>query len=79
MKPISGFVKQCCLLARNARVPLVDLYIAYVLWCLKTGVPVLDQFTFLNLLERYGLKYRQRKNNGWLRGISILPRFRVVT
>ena len=77
MKPISGFVEQCCLLARNARVCAVDLYLAYVQWCLQTGVPVQDQFTFLDMIECYGLKYRERKSGSWFRGIAVLPAYRV--
>jgi hypothetical protein len=54
MRPISGFVEQCCLLAQNARYPAVDLYLTYVHWCLNHGVPVQDQYTFLEMLECYG-------------------------
>src|SRR5439155_1332156 len=54
VQPISGFVDQCCLLARNARTPAVEVYLAYVVWCLDAGVPVQDQFTFLDMLECYG-------------------------
>jgi hypothetical protein len=78
MKPIAGFVEECCLLARNARYPAAQLYLAYVHWCLQSGTPVQDQFTFLELLECYGLKYRERKNKAWFRGISVLPAYRVV-
>jgi hypothetical protein len=77
MQPISGFVDQCCLLARNARIAVIDLYLSYVLWCLEQGVPVQDQFTFLDLLGCYGLKLRHRKENMWFRGITVLPAFRV--
>lgn len=78
MRPISGFVEECCLLAPNARFPAVDLYLTYVHWCLESGVPVQDQFTFLDMLECYGLKYRERKNGSWFKGISVLPEYRVV-
>jgi hypothetical protein len=78
MKPISGFVEECCLLARNARYPAVDLYLTYVHWCLNSGVPVQDQYTFLDMLECYGLKYRERKNRSWFKGICVLPAFRVT-
>jgi hypothetical protein len=77
MKPITGFVEECCLLARNARYPAVKLYVTYVRWCVNAGIPVQDQFTFLELLERYGLKYRERKNNSWFRGIAVLPGHRI--
>ena len=76
-QPISGFVDNCCLLARNARIEVIDLYLAYVLWCLDQGVPVQDQFTFLDMVGGYGLKLRQRKENMWFRGITVLPAFRV--
>ena len=65
MKPISGFVEQCCLLARNARVLAGELYLAYVQWCLNSGVPVQDQFTFLDMIECYGLKFRERRSGSW--------------
>jgi hypothetical protein len=77
MQPISGFVDQCCLFARNARICAIDLYLAYVLWCLDEGVPVQDQFTFVDMIECYGIKLRQRKDRMWFRGITVLPAFRV--
>ena len=77
MKPISGFVEECCLIARNARFPAVDLYLVYVHWCLQNGIPVQDQFTFLDVLECYGLKYRERKNKSWLKGIAVRPEYRM--
>jgi hypothetical protein len=77
MKPLTGFVEECCLLAPNARYPAVKLYITYVRWCLNASIPVQDQFTFLELLERYGLKYRERKNTSWFRGISVRPEHRI--
>jgi hypothetical protein len=77
MKPITRFLGQCCLLARNARYPAVDLYITYVYWCLENGAPVQDQYTFLDLLECYGLKYRERRSRSWLKGIAVLPRYRI--
>jgi hypothetical protein len=77
MQPISGFLDQCCLLARNARIAAVDLYLAYVVWCLDEGIPVQDQFTFLDLLVCYGLKLRKRKQEIWCRGITVLPNYRV--
>ena len=77
MKPISGFVDECCLLAPNARFPAVELYLTYVRWCLASGVPVQDQFTFLDMIESYGLKYRERRNGSWFRGIAVLPAYRV--
>jgi Poxvirus D5 protein-like len=78
MGPITGFVEECCLLARNARTPALVLYLNYVYWCLEHGVPVQDQFTFLDVLACYGLKYRERKKGAWVRGIAVLPRFRVA-
>jgi len=78
VQPISGFVDQCCLLARNARTPAVEVYLAYVVWCLDGGIPVQDQFTFLDMLECYGLKLRQRKQQMWIRGIAVLPAYRVT-
>ena len=77
MKPIAGFVEECCLIARNARFPAIELYLTYVHWCLQSGVAVQDQFTFLELLESFGLKYRERKNKSWFRGIAVLPEYRI--
>ena len=78
MKPITGFVEECCLIAPNARYPAVKLYVTYVRWCLNAGIPVQDQFTFLDMLECYGLKLRQRKQQMWIRGIAVLPAYRVT-
>ncbi len=77
MRPISGFLKECCLLARNARYPAVDLYLTYVHWCLNSGIPVQDQYTFLDLMECHGLKYRERKNTSWFKGVAVLPAYRI--
>jgi hypothetical protein len=77
MKPITGFVDECCLIAPNARYPAVDLYLTYVRWCLNSGAPVQDQFTFLEVLECYGLKYRERRNRSWFRGVAVLPEYRM--
>lgn len=80
MKPISVFVESCCLLARNARFPASELYLAYVHWCLQNGVPVMDQFSFLEMMECYGLKYQEKqkkRKKSLMRGISVLPEFRV--
>jgi hypothetical protein len=79
MRPINGFLEECCLLARNARYGAIDLYLTYVHWCLQGGVPVQDQFTFMDMLECYGLKYRERKNRSWVKGIAVRPEFRPDT
>ncbi len=71
---VSRFVDECCLLARNARYPAVSLYLAYVLWSLGAGLPVQDQYTFVELLQGHGLKYRRRDCS--FRGIAVLPRHR---
>jgi hypothetical protein len=52
--PINLFVDERCLLAHNARCAAVDLYLAYVRWALYNGVPVRDQFTFIDVLKRQG-------------------------
>ena len=78
MKPLTGFVKKCCLVASNASYPALELYLTYVQWCLNTGAPVVDQFTFLDMLEQIGFHYRQRKNGTWFKGISVLPPYRVL-
>ena len=77
LMPINLFVQECCLVARNARYAAVDLYLTYVRWALYNGVPVQDQYTFLDMLEAYGLKYRERKNRSWFKGISVLPNYRI--
>ncbi len=74
---IAGFLDECCLLASNARYPALELYLSYVGWCLDQGVPVQDQFTFLEELRGIGLKYRQRRSGEWLKGIAVLPRYRI--
>jgi hypothetical protein len=78
MQPINGFLDKCCLLARNARSTAIDIYLSYVLWCLDEGVPVQDQFTFLDTLGGFGLKLRHKKQQMWFRGITVLPEYRVT-
>ncbi len=46
------------MVAHNARCPAADLYLALVPWALYNGVPVQDQFSFIDVLKRRGLKYR---------------------
>jgi hypothetical protein len=77
LKPISRFVDECCLLARNARYPALDLYLVFVHWCLQNAVPVQDQFTFLEVLDCYGLKYREKRQRAWFKGIAVLPEYRM--
>jgi hypothetical protein len=76
MGSISRFLDECCLLARNARYPAIDLYLTYVFWCLKTGEPVQDQFHFADMLECFGPKYREGKRRAWFKGISVRPAYR---
>ncbi len=78
-KPICNFVDDCCLIARNAKYPAIDLYLTYVHWCLCNGTAVQDQFTFCEVLECYGLKYRERKKRSWFRGIAVLPEHRIAS
>ena len=40
MKPLTGFVKKCCIIAENAKYPALELYLTYVNWCLNAGAPV---------------------------------------
>jgi hypothetical protein len=77
MKSISGFVTECCLLAPNARFPAIELYLTYVRWCLAGGVPIQDQYTFLEELEEHGLRYRERRNRSWFKGVSVRPEYRI--
>lgn len=78
LKPLTRFVKKCCLVANNARYPALELYLTYVNWCLNAGAPVHDQFTFLEMLEKHGFTYRHKKNGCWFKGISVLPPYRVI-
>ena len=80
MKPLTGFVKKCCIIAENARYPALELYLTYVNWCLNAGAPVHDQFSFLEMIEKQGFRYSQKsqKRGGpWFKGISVLPPYRV--
>jgi hypothetical protein len=77
MKPLTGFVKKCCIIAENAKYPALELYLTYVNWCLNAGAPVHDQFSFLEMIEQQGFQYSQKKNGSWFRGISVLPPYRV--
>lgn len=77
VKPLSGFVKKCCLTAKNARYPALELYLSYVNWCINAGAEVHDQFSFLETLEEQGFKYSQKKGGCWFRGITVLPNYRI--
>ena len=77
LMPINLFVEECCLVARNARYAAVDLYLTYVRWALYNGVPVQDQFSFIDRLKRRGLKYRQSKHESWFHGVAVLPQYRA--
>jgi hypothetical protein len=77
LKTIDLFVGECCLVARNARCAAVELYLTYVRWALYNGVPVQDQFTFIDRLKRRGLKYRQRKHESWFQGLAVLPQYQA--
>jgi len=77
MKPIKKFLGKCCLFARNARYPAIDLYLTYVIWCIENAVPVPDQFAFLDALQEHGLKCRSRNKGLWLKGVSLLPQYRI--
>ena len=74
---LTKFVKKCCLVANNARYPALELYLTYVNWCINSGAPVVDQFTFLDLLKQSGFPYKQRHNGTWFKGISVLPPYRI--
>jgi hypothetical protein len=76
LKTIDLFVGECCLVASNARCPAVGLYLTYVRWALSNGVPVQDQFTFIDRLKHRGLKYRQRTDESWFQGVAVLPQYR---
>jgi hypothetical protein len=77
LKTIDLFVRECCLTAANARYPAVRTYLAYVRWALSNGVPVQDQFTFIDVLKRRGLAYAQDKDESWFHGLAVLPGYRV--
>ena len=77
LKTIDLFLGECCLVARNARYAAVDLYLAYVRWALYNGVPVQDQFSFIDRLKRRGLKYQQQKDQSWFRGVAVRPPYRA--
>jgi hypothetical protein len=82
MKPLKRqslrpFVKKCCLIAPNAKYPALELYLAYVNWCLNYGKTVHDQFTFLEMLEQQGFPYKTRSSGTWFSGITVLPHYRI--
>jgi len=58
---ITWLVDECCLVARNACYPALDLYLTSVYWCLAHDIPVLRRVKFVKVLERCGSKYRGRK------------------
>ena len=76
-KPLTGFVKRCCLVAKNARYPAIELYLTYVNWCLNVGAAVHDQFSFLEMLEEHGFSYHHKTGSCYFDGICVLPNYRV--
>ena len=36
-----------------------------------------DQFTFADMLECCGLKYREGKKRAWFKGVVVLPTYRI--
>ena len=77
VKPLRRFVKNCCIVAENARYPAAELYLTYVNWCLNRGATLHDQFTFLDMLEQQGFTYCQQPRASYFVGISVLPPYRV--
>jgi hypothetical protein len=76
-KPLSRFVKRCCLVAQNARYPALELYLTYVNWCINVGAGIHDQFSFLEMIEAHGFTYHQRKGASYFEGITVMPNYRV--
>ena len=76
-KPLTRFVKRCCLVASNVRYPALELYLTYVNWCLNVGAAVHDQFSFLEMLEDCGFPYDKTDAGTWFEGISVLPPYRI--
>ena len=77
LKPLNRFMKKCCLVARNARYPALELYLTYVNWCINTGTDIHDQFSFLDMLKEQGFSYSQEKKGCWFEGITVLDNYRV--
>ena len=59
------------------QIRLIDVLQRVLLLADDEFTPVQDQFTFLDMIECYGLKYRERRNGAWFRGIAVLPAYRV--
>jgi hypothetical protein len=76
-KPLSRFVKRCCLVASNAKYPALELYLTYVNWCINVGAGIHDQFSFLEMIEAHGFTYHQRKGSSYFEGITVMPNYRV--
>ncbi len=77
VKPLSRFVKKCCLVAENARYPALELYLSYVNWCVNARATVHDQFTFLEMLEAHGFTYHKQPGQSFFEGVTVLPAYRV--
>ena len=76
-KTLNRFFKRCCLLAENARYPALELYLSYVNWCINHGAVVVDQFTFLDMVESQGFTYTRLPGQSWFQGICVLPNYRI--
>jgi hypothetical protein len=77
LKPLTRFMKRCCLVARNARYPALELYLTYVNWCINTHSDIHDQFSFLDMLQEHGFQHTQEKSGCFFEGITVLPNYRV--
>lgn len=75
---VDAFLKQNCLLAKNARYATYQLYLGYVRWCLHYAVPIQDQFVFVERLEAAGCTIEDATDDRveTFNGVSLLPRFR---
>ncbi len=77
LKPLNRFMKKCCLVARNARYPALELYLSYVNWCINASADIHDQFSFLDMLQEHGFRHSQTQSGCWFEGICVLPNYRV--
>ena len=71
MDAMAGFIDECCVVQKNAKVKATDLYIAYTNWCEQSGEYSESQRKFgMRLSERGFLREKTNGCNWWL-GIGL--------
>lgn len=72
MDVIKGFLDECCVMDKNARVPKSELYETYKGWCDRSGEYAETQRKFSDRLQERGFFEERRKYSRLWRGLGLL-------